>query len=166
MPDLIQFFLDQNENVDTSQKSITNELLEALLTYHWPGNIRELKNEIDRLIILNPLRESLGLSEFDFSRLKIPHAINDKDSAPTNKIVVSNDSLEQIMQSGFRYEQRQDLIISIFQKYKKVSRKQLIEITKVCPATISNDLKVLIQNGKIARRTPTNSPRSHFFELS
>jgi len=166
LPELIQYFLDQNENMDMGQKAISNELLAALLTYHWPGNIRELKNEIDRLIILNPLTENLGVSHFDFSRLKITPEVIEKDDEPSIVDVVSNNTLDQIMQSGFRYEQRHDLVLSIFKKYKKVTRKQLIEITKVCPATISNDLKVLMQAGKIVRRTPTNSPRSHFFELS
>ncbi|HPS55677.1 MAG TPA: sigma-54 dependent transcriptional regulator [Sedimentisphaerales bacterium] len=41
--------------------SITKMALEALSKYHWPGNIRELKNVIDRAILIETT-EKIGLS--------------------------------------------------------------------------------------------------------
>ena len=34
-------------------KGISNEAINALQQHHWPGNIRELRNVIERLIILS-----------------------------------------------------------------------------------------------------------------
>ena len=35
-----------------SQKTLTDELLEVLKEYSWPGNIRELRNVIERMMII------------------------------------------------------------------------------------------------------------------
>ncbi len=35
-------------------KELTGEAYRVLTEYHWPGNIRELKNLIERIVILNP----------------------------------------------------------------------------------------------------------------
>jgi formate hydrogenlyase transcriptional activator len=35
-------------------RRIPSEMLRALTRYHWPGNIRELQNFIDRAVILSP----------------------------------------------------------------------------------------------------------------
>jgi len=37
--------------------TITQEALESLRTYHWPGNIRELENAIERAVVLAPGNE-------------------------------------------------------------------------------------------------------------
>ena len=35
-------------------ESVPEEAMEALIAYHWPGNIRELQNFIERATILSP----------------------------------------------------------------------------------------------------------------
>jgi DNA-binding NtrC family response regulator len=49
IPPLIERFLAGAE----SRYILTNEALEAMLNYDWPGNIRELKNCLDRMMALN-----------------------------------------------------------------------------------------------------------------
>jgi len=49
IPLLIERFLEQIP----SRFSIVNEAMDAILRYDWPGNIRELKNCIDRMTALN-----------------------------------------------------------------------------------------------------------------
>lgn len=54
LPDLIRFFLnkygrDQNKNMQEPSK----EVWEALLSYSYKGNVRELKNIIERLVVLS-----------------------------------------------------------------------------------------------------------------
>lgn len=46
IPLLVDFFIGQQK---TKAKKLSNEALEALLSYQWPGNIRELKNVIERV---------------------------------------------------------------------------------------------------------------------
>jgi DNA-binding NtrC family response regulator len=50
---LAKFFLDGfNREFRKNIKGFTKEAEERLLTYPWPGNIRELKNAIERIVLL------------------------------------------------------------------------------------------------------------------
>jgi DNA-binding NtrC family response regulator/uncharacterized protein HemY len=52
IPLLIEYFLKKNGTAEDNLKlSEYPELIEKLQRYDWPGNIRELKNEIDKLMI-------------------------------------------------------------------------------------------------------------------
>jgi len=55
IPLLVRHFVEQfsrrmNKTVDT----IPSEAMSAMARYHWPGNIRELQNLIERAVILSP----------------------------------------------------------------------------------------------------------------
>jgi len=50
IPHLVAHFLEKHE---AGAKTISNEAMEALTAYPWPGNIRELENTIERIIILS-----------------------------------------------------------------------------------------------------------------
>jgi len=55
IPELVTEFLDQF-SLDTKmeQKTMASDALEVLERYNWPGNIRELKNLVERLAIMCP----------------------------------------------------------------------------------------------------------------
>jgi DNA-binding NtrC family response regulator len=52
LPDLIDYFC--RKYCDTLHKTVQfpKEVLDVLAAYHWPGNIRELKNVIERAVVL------------------------------------------------------------------------------------------------------------------
>ena len=51
--ELVTYFLENIcDDMGITRKSITPEAVEALKTYEWTGNIRELRNVVERLIIL------------------------------------------------------------------------------------------------------------------
>ena len=54
IPILIDYFLEKicTEN-GIVKKGIDQDAIELLINYNWPGNIRELRNVIERLIILS-----------------------------------------------------------------------------------------------------------------
>jgi formate hydrogenlyase transcriptional activator len=55
IPLLVRHFAQrQAREMNRRMETISNEALEAILQYPWPGNIRELENFIERAIILSP----------------------------------------------------------------------------------------------------------------
>ncbi|MDF9795899.1 two-component system response regulator HydG [Catalinimonas alkaloidigena] len=53
IPEFVDHFLNQsNHELGKEVKGIEPEVLEKLEEYHWPGNIRELKNVIRRAVLL------------------------------------------------------------------------------------------------------------------
>lgn len=67
LPELIRYFA---KNYGMHDSSIAAELIDAALNYNWPGNIRELKNAVNRAAVLAKARgdfklrpEDLGVSQ-------------------------------------------------------------------------------------------------------
>jgi formate hydrogenlyase transcriptional activator len=76
IPLLVRHFAQEfSRRMDKRIDTIPSETLEALVRYHWPGNIRELQNMIERAVILSS-GPVLGVP---LSELKQP-AINGKGS--------------------------------------------------------------------------------------
>ena len=53
IPLLINHFLDVfNQSRQSTVESISSEAMEHLISYDWPGNIRELENLVERMVLL------------------------------------------------------------------------------------------------------------------
>jgi DNA-binding NtrC family response regulator len=53
IPRLVNFFLERHKDSSGGTLlSLNNDAMECLLSYDWPGNIRELENLVERLVIL------------------------------------------------------------------------------------------------------------------
>ncbi|RSK54603.1 sigma-54 interaction domain-containing protein [Bacillus canaveralius] len=77
------FFKDLTLKYSKPIPAVHKEALNRLSCYHWPGNIRELRNLVERIVILN---ESNEITEKDISLL-LPKT---KDySTPSGKIVLT-----------------------------------------------------------------------------
>ncbi len=58
IPALVEHFLELiSQQYGWPKKKITKEALKALQAYDWPGNIRELKNAVERLVIMTSSEE-------------------------------------------------------------------------------------------------------------
>lgn len=53
IPSLVNFFLKKGHSFITKTRTISDEALKILVSYDWPGNIRELQNVCERLQILS-----------------------------------------------------------------------------------------------------------------
>lgn len=64
---LAEYFIEKHhKETGLTKKKLSKKLLAKLMEHNWPGNIRELENEIERLIVLagdDPLIEAESLSE-------------------------------------------------------------------------------------------------------
>ncbi|MCG8389463.1 MAG: sigma-54 dependent transcriptional regulator [Cytophagales bacterium] len=55
IPLLVKFFLQKYEPiVGRKIENVSTSVIEKLMKYHWPGNIRELENVIERSMIISP----------------------------------------------------------------------------------------------------------------
>jgi DNA-binding NtrC family response regulator len=52
LPVLIDHFMRKHKKDGQRARALANEALAIMQQYHWPGNIRELENEIERLLVL------------------------------------------------------------------------------------------------------------------
>jgi Nif-specific regulatory protein len=52
IPLLFNHFLTKSNARNNKNIKITAELLDFLLGYHWPGNVREMQNLVERMVIL------------------------------------------------------------------------------------------------------------------
>jgi Nif-specific regulatory protein len=62
LPLLIDHFLSRYNRENQKQVRLSPELRRLMLSYHWPGNIRELQNCIERIVVLAE-NEPVGLKE-------------------------------------------------------------------------------------------------------
>ena len=54
VPELARFFADQvAERVKRDVEGFTDDALDAMMRYDWPGNIRELENTVERMVVLS-----------------------------------------------------------------------------------------------------------------
>lgn len=87
IPKMVDHFLNQCAvNFKKPKPTIKPEVIELLLRYDWPGNIRELKNLLERVFILND-DDAIGLDQIpsDFAwHFKEPHCIKDLEEIRKN----------------------------------------------------------------------------------
>lgn len=75
IPLLVAHFLEKSK---AGARRISPEAMEALVTYQWPGNIRELENAIERIVILSH-GEEIGLDD-----LPLEIRLNSGSCSPTD----------------------------------------------------------------------------------
>jgi DNA-binding NtrC family response regulator len=62
IPSLVQLFVEEaNATYERSVRRIPDPVMRRLMAYHWPGNIRQLKNVIANAVILSDGEEIVGL---------------------------------------------------------------------------------------------------------
>ena len=70
------YFLEyHNRKYNCKAKPLSNEMMEVLRKYHWPGNIRELENLVKRYVILGTeevISADLTPRSTDFFNTEIP----------------------------------------------------------------------------------------------
>ncbi len=83
IPVLVRHFTDElSRRMDRPFPGITDEAMQLLVDYDWPGNIRELRNLVESMVVLSPGRE---IRPDDIPReIRLPRAMNRLLPPPAN----------------------------------------------------------------------------------
>jgi len=111
IPELVRFFIAQaNHEANRQVKSVSPEVLRCFYAYDWPGNIRQLRNVIQRAVVLargSELQvEDLPL---EFQQLSAP---DDKTPVPSLKTV------KKITQKKATAEIEREILVECLKKAK------------------------------------------------
>lgn len=130
IPILIKHYLDFFNEKYNINKKLNNQAARALERYEWPGNIRELKNIIEQMLILS---ENDLIIEAD-----IPEHISKYQKLYLgNGDIEQMGSLEQLIENMER-----NVITQLYKKYK--SSYKLAEVLKISQSTAMRKIRKYI----------------------
>ena len=113
---------------------LTQGQVDALTRYHWPGNIRELKNVIERAVILSrggALRLDLSLPETDME------APGDSDAA-----TATDSPLPFLTESQMKEHQRDNMIRALEYAGWRISGTDgAADLLQIRPTTLSDRMR-------------------------
>ena len=166
IPELINYFLNQQDKKQT--QVLSKELMFKFQEYLWPGNIRELKNEIDRIKILCGNKSIVEIEDIDIEWIIKKNTTPEKNKSL--ETTLAGNSYEQMHQIILETKlsssvKRHKQIILLFKQHKKLNRVQIAQALKVSLLTITRDLKRMVADGLVEKQMPTLSSRSHYFEI-
>src|SRR6185436_15688954 len=102
IPHLTSLFLREiSERLDKPDVFLTPDTLELLAQYWWPGNVRQLRNEIQRLVALSRAGQGIGPEHLspEIASAAIRHATGDTPSVvsrlPVTSLAAAVDGLER-----------------------------------------------------------------------
>jgi len=169
---------------------VSMDLKEALIRYDWPGNVRELRNTIERMRLLHSDKLSYGLEDLEIhsqkfqegitrrtkeTRLSETLAFEDIGEGAHWQITDTKDirepespvmkDIDRFLRHGQSSLRRLDRIRELFERYQKLTRREIIQIIGASPSTVTHDLKTLRAEGLIEKVEPSSAPRTHYFVL-
>jgi DNA-binding NtrC family response regulator len=123
-------FLIRKHSTEVPLPQITPDLRQAFLSYHWPGNIRELENVVRKLLILrNPAETVAELNR----KTRTPHLVGEiavlQTPAPqTNAPYGHSPILEQVTQA--KQQAESEAILAALDS-TRWNRKQAAAVLKI-----------------------------------
>ena len=141
IPELAEFFVDKfNKRLKKSVTGVTAKALDRLMRYHWPGNIRELENVIERAILF---ADGAQIVEADLSPEVLAHqgggqptdSGSSSQAAPDQpEMSLGNEGLKQQVKAATSRLERELIVVALKQtggnvthaaRLLKISRKGL-----------------------------------------
>ncbi|TVR43759.1 MAG: sigma-54-dependent Fis family transcriptional regulator [Planctomycetota bacterium] len=142
---------------------IGDDLLAAWLDYAWPGNARELRNEIEGMLVLYGDEEVLhrrhsGIFRSRVSSARLPVVTPRRPSVPANS--------PPVPPGGRKVLQRREQILAMLRRDGRITRAMIIHELGCAPNTATADLKELEDQGLIQRQVQGANLRLSSFILS
>ncbi len=102
IPPLVQHFIQEaNERHGTQVKKITPEAIRLLVRYNWPGNVRQLANVINNMVVLAD-REQLDVDD-----ITDPAIRGTTDIVPTSHVGIGTPTLHELEKLAIQAALRQ-----------------------------------------------------------
>jgi PAS domain S-box-containing protein len=112
--------------------TLTRQQIDGLCRYNWPGNIRELKNIIERAVILTK-----------GSRLRLDLAMHSDHSAIEPLAPISSDDEEFVTDAVFREKEKLNMVAALrYSKWRISGTDGAAELLGIKPSTLAYRMKV------------------------
>jgi len=164
---LADFYLNIGRDTNDHAR-MTNKLQSTLLQYQWPGNVRELHNTIENMRLLNSDKLIYEVTDIklaaDSSEKSLAPINNKSTNSPQAKLAPVNLPNEKLAY-GNNMIRKEQTIKELFLTHKVLTRLEISKYLNLSPKTVTAYLKILVDTGYIQKITPSNSPKSHYFEL-
>jgi len=99
IPQLVEFFNDHfSKKYNFPKRRVTNEALIALQSYNWPGNVRQLLNVIEWLLITNPGEQTENIK----TSMLPDEVLNGNSKKDTNSQTESSGHTKELMSLKLR----------------------------------------------------------------
>lgn len=134
VPQLILYFLDNFNKKYQRSRQLSMEVMKVLLEYDWPGNIRELENLMERLVVI-------GDGDIIYP-YELPQNIYCSKEKKLNDIYMKGNTQMTLSEAVQMFEH--DLINDTYSKYKSTAK--VAEVLGVNRSTITRKLQK--ENGK------------------
>ena len=133
IPLLVQHMIDElSRRHNRTARLITTEAMDALLAYNWPGNIRELRNVIERAVVICPVEQ--------IEKAHLPGHITGQKSSPVADGVM--------IPIGMPLEEVERRVILSTLARTEFNKTRTAEILRISLKTLHNKLKAYREAGE------------------
>ena len=110
---LVDYFINMhNKKLGRKVNSANNDLIEYLIEYEWPGNIRELENSIERAIIL-ATNDELSIKDFKHIRNHNSQNLNSSLSDESEIAIMSIEDFTKKIVKDYQHEYSEQQLASL-----------------------------------------------------
>lgn len=133
IPLLIQHFLKRFENMyDKSIKGLSDKAKSYMMNYHWPGNIRELENVLERATLLTDEQHEIMLNDL------FPQS---QRATESSNMFEQNQYMDHLLQHNFSLEDFEQQIIQSAMNKTQNNVSEAARILGISRATLDYRLK-------------------------
>ncbi len=161
IPALVDRFMTEfNLHNETDVTKISPEAMDVLYRHPWPGNIRELKNTVERAMVIGDGRTIRPVH----LKLEARPGLETQATAPVSpsRAPVPPASAQAESPPGKTLSDRQRGILEILGAQRAVSTRECAEMLNVSERTALRDLRDLIAQGLVLK---TGSRRAALYRL-
>ncbi len=141
IPVLALYFLDLFNKQYNTNKRITYETMVEFVNYGWPGNARELRNTIERLVLIT-LDNKLSTGDLTYT-----HYISERYNTFNDHALFSIDTVNDKNKTSLKAimeDLEKDVILKAVQKYGSI--RKAADILQVASSTISRKISKYNKN--------------------